>query len=115
MKPYRFEDIFPNEMVQPRHAEELTEEQAEALLEQLLSDKENAFLSLPQNKKLLDDALTTNEALRIAEKRIRERLKATLNAHEVHGGHTEHIVVNPDAVLNALDHIKRHEREIGVG
>jgi tRNA A-37 threonylcarbamoyl transferase component Bud32 len=116
MKPYRFEEIFPNDRQEKRHDTELSEQEAEQLLESLLKDPENAFLTkVKQNSDVIENADSFNEALQFAERRIRERLTATLNAKEVRDGHSEQIQVNPDTVLNALDHIKRHSEEIGIG
>ncbi len=115
MKPYQFEQIFPNAKSN-ESAEILTESGAEKQLEDLLQDPQNAFLlENKKNRETIENAETASSALGFARRRIRERLIATLHAKEVHGGHSEQIRVNPDSVLNALEHIRRHALKIGEG
>lgn len=116
MRAFGFGEIFPNDQRLKKHEEVSSETVAETLLEELLNDPANAFLqTVPQNALVIENATTATEALAFAEKRIRERLVATLNVSKVVGGHSERIQVNPDSVLNTLEHIQQHAIEIGIG
>lgn len=115
MKPYSFENIFPDSSKR-KQTEMLTGSDAEEKLNELLENPDNAFLTqVPQNREQIDNFESAADAVLFAEDLIRRRLKATLNAREVYGGHSERIEVNPDTVLNTLDHIKAHAKEIGRG
>lgn len=111
---FSFEKIFPNG-ARKETSETITEENAEKELEEILARPENAFLEMPINKDVIEDANSSVEALAFVKGRIRERLERTMNVREVVGSHVEPIKVNPDAVINAIEHISAHMEQIGEG
>lgn len=116
MPAFEFEDVFPNPERKESHASELTEDEAEALLERILSDPENVFLTqVPQNREVIENAESYNAALAFAESRIRARITKTLEVRRIYEGRMEHIEVNPNTVLNTLEAINDHAIDIGTG
>ncbi len=116
MKAFQFEDIFPNNKRREESHVEISEDEAQEELEALLADPQNAFLTeVEQNRVQIEDALSSHEALAFAKSRIRARLEATLDARKISRGTSEHIHVNPDTILNTLEHIQKNAEEIGTG
>ncbi len=108
----------PHDIPERQIPQETLEQEAERLLENLLSDKDNAFLTEhEENKKRLDEFSSAVQALAFALKKIDERhertSRLTLASPEVLG--VEIVNVNPVGIRKNVEEILKHAMEIGRG
>jgi hypothetical protein len=116
MESPKFTQNIPHSKSEQLPTPTLTEEQAETMLEKLLAHPDNAFLmGVPQNREVIENANSSNEALIFAQKRIRERLVATLEVRKVSKGQLEHIDINPDKIIPRIEFIQNNAVEVGRG
>lgn len=115
MKSFEFGAIFPNNKRENPISDETSESDSEDALAIILAKPENAFLKMPQNISIIENAKTAHEALEFALNKIHERLTVTLDVKKIAGGHLETIAVNPESVINAYESIQRNAVEIGRG
>jgi tRNA A-37 threonylcarbamoyl transferase component Bud32 len=115
---FGIEDVFPAKRAAAQESvpETISEDDAENMLQQLLALPEHAFLTeVRQNRDTIENANSFAEALAFAQRRIRERLEATLSAHRATYGHIESVQVHAGAIIEVFTEMMRHTTTIGEG